>query len=146
MAGASRVRSLSLPRRGEDMPDGVLSDMERAFKPLSTMCTWVSVLSVPALPWIALRQCRLVEQPTPLEPRRSGVERAACCLLDAQAILACAAVSFFPVFGLSWQPLLAMGSVGTLALGFAAQSAAANAVQAMYLVSFFRGGELWPRV
>ncbi|EFN57141.1 hypothetical protein CHLNCDRAFT_143473 [Chlorella variabilis] len=51
------------------------------------------------------------------------------------AIVACAGVTTFAAFGIDVRPLLTVGSIGTVAVGFAAQSTMQNVVSALQIYS-----------
>ena len=54
--------------------------------------------------------------------------------IGLQAIIAAAALMSLAAYGINIQPLLAFGSISTLAVGLATQSTATNLVSALTLV------------
>lgn len=67
------------------------------------------------------------------------------CPPPPQAIVLGAGLTTMTAFGVNVQPLLAVGSIGTVAVGFAAQSTMQNVVSALQIVRHrtYLGGVVW---
>lgn len=61
-------------------------------------------------------------------------------ILALQIIVLAATLTTLTAFGINVQPLLTFGSIGTVAVGFAAQSTMQNVVSALQIVSVRESG------